>query len=86
MRKKYKEAKESIAEGRRRGLESYKRSGVVKAVEILCAENACKVCKKWNGKVILLKKALKKLPLPVKGCCNKKYGYCRCTYLAVIDK
>ena len=84
MKKKYEIAKKSIAAGRKRDLESYKRSGVVKAIEILCASNACKVCKKWNHKVIPLKKALKKLPLPIKGCCNEKYGYCRCTYLAVV--
>lgn len=85
MKKKYEIAKKSIAEGRKRDLESYKRSRVVKAVEILCADNACKVCKKWNHKVIALKKALKKPPLPIKDCCNEKYGYCRCTYLAVVE-
>jgi len=84
MKKKYKVAKKTIAEGRKRNLESYKRSGVVKAVEVLCADNACKVCKKWNHKIIPLKKAFKKPPLPIKGCCNEKYGYCRCTYVPVV--
>lgn len=86
MKKKYKVAKASIAEARKRDLESFDKSGVVKAVEILCADEACEICKEWNHKVISLKRALKRPPLPISGCCNSKYGYCRCTYLPVIDE
>lgn len=83
MKKRYEEAKNSIVKSYKRDLESYLLSGVVKGVEVLPAKNACDACKEWEGKKIALKEAIKKPPLPIKNCHNEKYGYCRCTYIAV---
>ena len=85
MKKRYEEAKKSIAKSNKEALEGYLHSGVVKAVEVLPAGNACGACKKWEGKKIALKKAIKKPPLPIKDCHNEQYGYCRCCYAPVID-
>ena len=85
MKKRYEEAKKFIVKSNKETLEGYLRSGVVKAVEVLPAENACDACKKWGGKKIALKKAIKKPPLPIKDCHNEQYGYCRCCYVAVVD-
>ncbi len=85
MKKRYKEAKNSIVGSRKGALESYLCSGVVKEVEVLPAKNACDACKEWEGKKIALKEAIKKAPLPIKNCHNEKYGYCHCCYIAVMD-
>lgn len=84
MKEKIKVIKE-IKENHRETLKSYKESGVIKYVEVLPAENACKVCKKWKGKKILLEVAIREQSLPIKSCCNKTYGYCRCCYIPVIE-
>lgn len=85
MKKRYKGAKKFIAKSNKEALEGYLRSGVVKAVEVPAAGNACDACKKWEGKKIALKKAIKKSPLPIRDCHNEQYGYCRCSYVPVVD-
>lgn len=85
MKKRYEEAKNFIVKSNKEALKSYLRSGVVKAVEVLPAKNACDACKKWEGKKITLKEVIKKPPLPVKNCHNEQYGYCRCCYISVVD-
>ncbi len=85
MKKKYKKVKKFIIESNKEALEGYLRSGVVTGVEVLPAKNACDTCKDWEGKKIALKKAIKKPLLPIKKCNNEQYGYCRCTYVAVVD-
>ena len=69
----------------KKSLESYVKSEVIEYVEILPAENSCEACKKMKGKKILLKKAVSDSPLPIKSCCNKKYGYCRCCYIPIVE-
>lgn len=85
MKKRYKEVKNFIIKSNEEALKGYLRSSVVKGVEVLPAKNACDACKEWEGKKIALKEAIKKPPLPIRNCHNEKYGYCRCTYIAVID-
>ena len=75
-----------LNKSRKQNLKSYKKSGVVIAVEVLPASDACDACQKWKGKKIPLKKALRKPPLPIKNCHNEKYGYCRCCYISVIEE
>ena len=82
MKKKYEEVKKSIDEAVQRNLEQMLRSGVVKSVRVLPALDACEACKKWEGKEIAIKKAIKNPPLPIKDCHHEKYGYCRCCYVA----
>lgn len=67
-----------------------KNSWVVSTVEILtCGNNSCESCEKLGGKVFNIDTALIELPIPCKTCTNKlhsnKYGFCRCTYIPVID-
>lgn len=54
-----------------------------KKVEIL-ANQGCPECLKQNGKIYSIDQALKEMPLPNKNCCHQ-YGYCRCSYISVID-
>ena len=62
----------------------YKQSGVVTKVEILASQNSCEHCKKQQGKIYTVNEALKTRPLPCKEC-DHEMGYCRCTYLPVIE-
>lgn len=55
----------------------------IKRVEILAISESCKNCKKMNGKVFSIKRAIESKPLPVESC-EHEYG-CRCGYLPVID-
>lgn len=75
-----------LRESNKESLKSYKDSEVVKYVEILSCENACENCKEWSGKKILVEEAIEKELLPIKSCSNIVYGYCRCTYLPVIEE
>jgi len=63
-------------------LKRYKKSGVVTKVEIHTVDTSCDVCKKLDGKVILIDDAISNSPLPVKEC-NHRHGFCRCIYLPV---
>jgi hypothetical protein len=65
----------------RQALEWYKSSGVVKYVEILCAQDSCDICRAMGGKRYLINSA----PLlPIDGCCDEMG--CRCTYVAAFDE
>jgi len=68
----------------------YKRSAIVKCVEILAAPNSCESCLKQNGEKFTIEKALKDLPIPNKQCTyhlrpKRKYSFCRCTWLPIVD-
>lgn len=64
---------------RARDLESYKRSKVVKQIEVLAANDSCDVCKNYMGR----KFGLQDTPiLPIKDCKRK---WCRCTYIPVVE-
>jgi len=70
-------------------LRYYKKINYCKKVEILATDESCDVCKMQEKKTFTIEEALKKMPLPAK--CklkiNKKApdGWCRCTYLPVLD-
>lgn len=83
MKKTLKELNKAAKEYSKKELKRYKKEGADE-VEVLPAADACDICTAWKGKKIPLKKALKRPPIPIKGCSNKKYG-CRCCYVPVID-
>lgn len=70
----------------------YKTKGFLKKVEIL-ANGSCEECIKHNGEVYTIDEALEKMPIPNSDCVNwkedfdgnHKHGYCRCTWLPVIE-
>lgn len=83
--KKYAKIGQQIAASQKKSLIEYKKSGVVKYVEISSAgENSCQACKRLNGKRFRLKDELLNPTLPVKNCTGG-YGYCRCCYIPVVD-
>ena len=64
-------------------LKEYKRDKVCTGVEIIAVtncegNNACEVCRQFNGKVFSINEALSKNPLPIKSC-SHECG-CRCVY------
>jgi hypothetical protein len=64
--------------------------GFVDEVRILTAGDAsCEACQKFEGRVLTLHDALAQMPIPCKECsfelCEGKPGWCRCTYLPVVD-
>lgn len=75
----------SINDANFNSLLQWNKSGVVLRVEILASDNSCKYCKSQNGKIYSISDAIKNKPLPCKNCNNEVYGYCRCTYLPVIE-
>ncbi len=83
-KKEYETIAEEINVSRRENLMQWNNFGVLK-VEVSSADNSCENCKKQNGKIYLIRDAIRNNPLPCKDCNNEKYGYCRCTYLPVIN-
>lgn len=66
----------------------YKESEIVTGVKISACDNACEVCKSYNGKKYALEQAIKFEPIPHKNCKNfyfGKYSLCRCEYIALTD-
>ena len=63
---------------------SYQNQGI-KKVEILANPDSCENCKTHNGKIYTISEALATNPLPYKDCNDVGYGFCRCTYLPVIE-
>lgn len=63
-------------------LRRYENQGV-KKVEVLATHDSCRHCKKLEGKVFPLKKAVEANPIPIEAC-EHKYG-CRCIYLPSVD-
>lgn len=61
---------------------------ILEGVEILA--DGCDECKKLNKKTFTINEALSKMPLPNKECTfkldNKKYSFCRCSYLPVVKR
>jgi hypothetical protein len=83
-RNKYAKIGQQIAASQKKSLIEYKKSGVVKYVEIISAgETSCQACKRLNGKRFRLKDELHNPTLPVKNCTGG-YGYCRCCYVPVV--
>lgn len=62
----------------------YRQSDVISKVEILAAPDSCKHCKSRQGKIFTVEEAIKTRPLPCKEC-DHETGYCRCTYVPVIE-
>jgi translation elongation factor EF-Tu-like GTPase len=62
----------------------YRQSDVISKVEILAAPDSCEKCKSQQGRIYTVEEAIKTRPLPCKDC-NHEAGYCRCTYLPVIE-
>lgn len=62
----------------------YKQSSVIFKVEILTTHNSCEKCKSRQGKIYTVEEAIKTRPLPCKEC-DHEAGYCRCTYVPVIE-
>ena len=79
---------DSLLQSKRFELLSLQQRGI-KKVKILSVKNGCSECRKINGKIYDTKTALKTMPLPHKKCKhyirNKSYGFCRCSWLAVLD-
>jgi hypothetical protein len=53
-------------------------------------ETSCLQCKSLRGRRVSLPEATDSMPLPVRNCSNQvkqkgSFGWCRCTYLAVMD-
>ncbi len=84
-RKKYAKIGRQITASQKQSLIEYKKSGVVKYVEILSAgESSCDACLALDNKKLLVEDELRNPTLPVKNCTGG-YGYCRCTYIPVIE-
>lgn len=79
-----------LLQARRAELLRYENSGVVSEVQISTArEDACPACKKLEGVRLTVERALKERPLPSEACVHKMEsgtGWCRCLYVAVIDR
>lgn len=84
-----KDSFQSAKESRKCELYSYKKIGLMKNVEILCAFDCCESCKNLSGKLFSINEALEKMPIPVKKCSrplnNNKLGFCRCIFIPKID-
>lgn len=76
-----KEAFKEAQQARRDILKRYEISST-KSVEIFVAPDSCDICKILVNKPMLVKEALKIMPIPVKNC---EHGWCRCTYLPIIE-
>lgn len=65
-----------------------KKSGIEK-VKICASHDSCNYCKKNEGHIYTIGKALKEMPIPNKSCQhhlnNGKYPFCRCFYVSVIE-
>jgi hypothetical protein len=67
---------------RQRNLEYFRRnSDIIEGVQILTSQNCCDNCRKHHERVF----ELNDVPdLPIEEC-TSEYGYCRCSYIAVIE-
>lgn len=69
-------------------LTRYKQEGV-KEVRILTANDSCEGCQRLRDEVFTTDEVLEKMPIPNRDCTHKLYdkkrGFCRCCYTAVID-
>jgi hypothetical protein len=65
----------------------YKESEVVSKVQILAADNSCDEFKELNGKQFTIEETLETMPLPNLNCTwpDVEPGWCRCTYLPIVD-
>ena len=71
-------------------LNEYKKSDVVKKVEVIATTESCDYCKALNGKIFSISEALEKKILPCKQCIyklnkNAKTGWCRCCYAPFLE-
>jgi hypothetical protein len=78
-----------LVERQRMELMEYKTQCGVAKVRITTSADSCPACKKLDGKVLTIQKALKTMPIPCKECTttmySKREGFCRCMYGAVMD-
>lgn len=79
-----KRTKGQVAKEARQTLLSYKKSKVVKRVEILTCNDqyVCPTCRKLSTQTFTLDQALKKMPIP--HACTSPHG-CRCRYGGLTD-
>ena len=82
---KIKKIVKNLDKNNKNALKDYKKSGVVRYIEILPADNSCNACKEWKGKRIALDRVIRERLLPIKSCNNKDHGYCRCCYMPVVE-
>jgi hypothetical protein len=70
---------EQLNEYRERDIQGYRKSGFLKEVGILAADDSCDTCKSYHK----TKVRLENTPvLPIKDC---KRDWCRCTYIPIVD-
>jgi len=63
----------------------FKQQGVKKVRWVSSAGvRTCEKCKSLNGKIYLIERALKNMPLPLKDCKNLENG-CRCCWVASVE-
>ena len=70
-------------------LRDYKQSRVVTKVKILTAgDSACNACRQQEGMVYTIGEAMQKKPIPHLACTTAygdQAGWCRCSYLPIVD-
>lgn len=81
---KNKQIAKQLDRHRRRSLIEQQKLSCSKYTEISAAGGCCPACGKLDGKKVLIRNELKSPTLPVKNC-TSEYGFCRCSYLPVID-
>jgi len=68
--------------GAKAKLAAYKKDGVKKAY--LLTSNMCGACKRLDGRVMTITKALETMPIPIRTCKNRPYNdevsFCICSY------
>lgn len=61
-------------------LRNYKRSGIVREVEIISTDDSCPACEEASKHLYMLNEELESPTLPIKNCTHEKG--CRCCYAA----
>ena len=80
-----------LQQSRRMELAHYKQLGFVEKVQIWTGRDAsCEACRTLHGRVLTLEDALEQMPVPCKDCTfdfrgTGQPGWCRCSYLTVVD-
>ena len=59
----------------------------IASVRIMAASDSCARCRKQNGRVLSIKEAIRRPPIPCKGCTfgrseSEPFGWCRCLYFS----
>lgn len=90
LNEKGKDSMQLLEQVAKMSLLHYKSKSFIKKVEIRTAKDSCVNCCKLHGKVFDIDEALRIMPIPCKTCNfklkEKRKPWCRCMYLAKIDK